>query len=91
MAKNVFFFGDGPPEGDPKRRDLLGGKGAGLAEMSALGLPVPPGFTIATNVCVDFAVSKRIPDGVRSEIDLAVARLERRSALASETRARPSS
>ena len=48
MSKLVFFFGDGRAEGDPKRRDLLGGKGAGLAEMTSLGLPVPPGFTIAT-------------------------------------------
>ena len=55
MAKSVFFFGDGQPEGDPKRRDLLGGKGAGLAEMTALGLPVPPGFTISTEVCNAFA------------------------------------
>ena len=39
MAKSVFFFGEGHPEGDPKRRDLLGGKGAGLAEMTSLGLP----------------------------------------------------
>ncbi len=76
MAKSVFFFGDGPPEGDPKRRDLLGGKGAGLAEMTGLGLPVPPGFTIATDVCVAFAGSKRIPGAVRTEIGAALARLE---------------
>jgi pyruvate,orthophosphate dikinase len=76
MAKSVFFFGDGAPEGDPKRRDLLGGKGAGLAEMTALSLPVPPGFTIATTVCAAFAASKRIPDEVRAEIDAAVTRLE---------------
>jgi pyruvate,orthophosphate dikinase len=76
MAKSVFFFGDGVPEGDPKRRDVLGGKGAGLAEMTALSLPVPPGFTITTSVCVAFAESKRIPDDVRSEIDAALSRLE---------------
>ncbi len=76
MAKSVFFFGDGAPEGDPKRRDLLGGKGAGLAEMTALGLPVPPGFTIATNVCVAFAESKGIAKDVRSEVDAALAHLE---------------
>jgi pyruvate, orthophosphate dikinase len=46
--KLVFAFGDGKAEGDPTRRDLLGGKGAGLAEMTSLGLPVPPGFTIST-------------------------------------------
>ena len=46
MSSHVFFFGQGKSEGDPKRRDILGGKGAGLAEMTVLGLPVPPGFTI---------------------------------------------
>ena len=76
MAKSVFFFGEGQPEGDPKRRDLLGGKGAGLAEMTSLGLPVPPGFTIATTVCNAFASTQRIPDDVRAEVDAALARLE---------------
>src|SRR5277367_4622573 len=75
--QSVFFFGEGHAEGDPKRRDLLGGKGAGLAEMTALGLPVPPGFTIATDVCVAFAESQRIPEPVRSEVDAAVTRLEK--------------
>ena len=54
MSKLVFFFGDGKAEGDPKRRDLLGGKGAGLAEMTSLGLPVPPGFTLSTEVCAAY-------------------------------------
>src|SRR5579864_5260015 len=76
MAKSVFFFGDGHPEGDPKRRDLLGGKGAGLAEMTGLGLPVPPGFTIATTVCNAFAKSQRMPDEARAEVDAALAHLE---------------
>ncbi len=76
MAKSVFFFGDGHPEGDPKRRDLLGGKGAGLAEMTALGLPVPPGFTIATTVCTGFATSQSIPDEARAEVAAALTRLE---------------
>jgi pyruvate, orthophosphate dikinase len=77
MAKSVFFFGDGQAEGDPKRRDLLGGKGAGLAEMTSLGLPVPPGFTIATDVCNAFAKNKKIPEQVRAEVDAALARLEK--------------
>ena len=47
--KLVFSFGEGKAEGDPTRRDLLGGKGAGRAEMTSLGLPVPPGFTISTD------------------------------------------
>ena len=77
MAKCVFFFGEGHPEGDPKRRDLLGGKGAGLAEMTALGLPVPPGFTIATTVCNAFAGAQKIPDDARAEVATALERLEK--------------
>ena len=76
MAKSVFFFGDGHAEGDPKRRDLLGGKGAGLAEMTSLGLPVPPGFTIATDVCNAFAGSQSMPDETRAEVAAALTRLE---------------
>jgi pyruvate,orthophosphate dikinase len=76
MAKSVFFFGEGKAEGDPRRRDVLGGKGAGLAEMTALGLPVPPGFTIGTDVCIAFTRTQRIPEEVRGEIDRALARLE---------------
>ena len=49
--KWVFTFGDGRAEGKASMRNLLGGKGAGLAEMANLGLPVPPGFTITTDVC----------------------------------------
>ena len=51
MAKWVYSFGDGTAEGRAEMRNLLGGKGANLAEMSSLGLPVPPGFTITTEVC----------------------------------------
>ncbi len=83
MAKSVFFFGDGQAEGDPKRRDLLGGKGAGLAEMTALGLPVPPGFTISTEVCNAFARSGRISEEVRAEVDAALDRLEKTDGRAS--------
>ena len=51
MAKWVYTFGDGKAEGEAAMRELLGGKGANLAEMANLGLPVPPGFTITTEVC----------------------------------------
>ena len=51
MKKHVYSFGGGTADGDGKMKDMLGGKGAGLAEMSRAGLPVPPGFTIATDVC----------------------------------------
>jgi pyruvate,orthophosphate dikinase len=78
MAKSVFFFGDGKPEGDPKRRDLLGGKGAGLAEMSAMELPVPPGFTLSTEVCVTYTKTREVSSEVRAELDAALAHLERK-------------
>ena len=54
MAKWVYNFGDGSAEGEASMKNLLGGKGANLAEMSNLGLPVPPGFTITTEVCTSF-------------------------------------
>ena len=54
MTKWVYRFGDGAAEGRADMKNLLGGKGAGLAEMSNLGLPVPPGFTITTEVCTYF-------------------------------------
>ncbi len=50
-AKRVYFFGGGKAEGNGSMKDVLGGKGAGLAEMTNLGVPVPPGFTITTEVC----------------------------------------
>ena len=51
MKKYVYAFGGGTADGDGKMKDVLGGKGAGLAEMSRAGVPVPPGFTISTEVC----------------------------------------
>ena len=54
MAKYVYFFGGEKAEGGEQLRNLLGGKGAGLAEMVNLGIPVPPGFTITTEVCTSF-------------------------------------
>ena len=59
MAKWVYTFGDGAAEGAAEMRDLLGGKGANLAEMANLGLPVPPGFTISTEVCTYFYANKK--------------------------------
>jgi pyruvate,orthophosphate dikinase len=54
MSKYVFYFGDGHAEGNAKMKEILGGKGAGLAEMTNIGVPVPPGFTISTDVCTYF-------------------------------------
>ena len=64
-GKWVYTFGDGKAEGKAGLRDLLGGKGANLAEMANLGLPVPPGFTIPTSVCTYFyAHDKSYPEGI---------------------------
>ena len=74
MSKNVYSFGGGTADGDGKMKDVLGGKGAGLAEMSRAGLPVPPGFTIATHVCnAYFDNGKQIPENVQEEIGNAAA------------------
>jgi pyruvate,orthophosphate dikinase len=80
--KFVFSFGDGKAEGDPTRRDLLGGKGAGLAEMTSLGLPVPPGFTISTEACRAFTAAGAMPPELAAEVDEALAALEKRSGMA---------
>ena len=78
MAKHVYAFGGGTAEGDGKMKDVLGGKGAGLAEMSKAGVPVPPGFTISTDVCnLYFNNNKQVPDEVNQEIDHALAHLEK--------------
>jgi pyruvate,orthophosphate dikinase len=74
MAKWVYSFGGGTAEGKSEMRNLLGGKGANLAEMANLGLPVPPGFTITTEVCTYFyAHGKKYPDELAGEIDAALA------------------
>ncbi|HEX9492347.1 MAG TPA: PEP/pyruvate-binding domain-containing protein, partial [Thermoanaerobaculia bacterium] len=52
--KYVYYFGEGHAEGNARMKDILGGKGAGLAEMTNIGVPVPPGFTISTEVCTYF-------------------------------------
>ena len=76
MAKWVYSFGGGKAEGKAKMRDLLGGKGANLAEMSNLGLPVPPGFTITTAVCTYFyANRKSYPKDLKKQVEAALARL----------------
>ncbi len=78
MSKNVFSFGGGTADGDGKMKEVLGGKGAGLAEMSRAGLPVPAGFTIATNVCIDyFNAGNKIPDAVQTEVNKALVKLEK--------------
>lgn len=72
--KWVYTFGDGKAEGSADLRNLLGGKGANLAEMSNLGLPVPPGFTITTEVCTAYYDNNReYPDGMEAQAEAALA------------------
>ncbi len=75
--KFVYSFGDGKSEGDASMKNLLGGKGANLAEMSKMGLPVPPGFTITTEFC-DFYYKndKKFPDALRKEVAVALVKIE---------------
>src|SRR5580704_12816438 len=74
MTKWVYGFGDGRAEGKADMRDLLGGKGANLAEMSNLGLPVPPGFTITTEVCTYFYEHERsYPKDLKAQVEAALA------------------
>ena len=63
-TKRVYFFGGNVAEGQGVGKEILGGKGAGLHAMTALGIPVPPGFTLSTEVCNEFfAHDRRLPDG----------------------------
>src|SRR4249920_3240136 len=76
----IYAWGGGRAEGDATMRDLLGGKGAGLAEMTNAGLPVPSGFTITTAACNDyFAAGERLPDGFWEDVLDAVKEVERES------------
>jgi pyruvate, orthophosphate dikinase len=77
-TKWVYRFGNGKAEGRADMRNLLGGKGAGLAEMANLGLPVPPGFTITTGVCTYYYENgKAYPQGLRQQVDTALAEVGR--------------
>ncbi len=77
MKKYVYSFGGGTADGDGKMRDILGGKGAGLAEMSKAGVPVPGGFTISTEVCnLFFENNNKVPKEVDEQIREALAKLE---------------
>jgi pyruvate,orthophosphate dikinase len=76
-TKHVYFFGGKTAEGNGKQRDLLGGKGANLAEMCLIGIPVPPGFTITTEVCAAYYErGKKIPEEVIPQIDEALKKVE---------------
>jgi len=78
MKKYAYAFGSGTAEGDGTMKDTLGGKGAGLAEMSKVGVPVPPGFTIATQVCNRyFKNGNKIPSTIQKEMEAQLAKLEK--------------
>src|SRR5512133_1563150 len=76
--KYVYFFGDGKADGRGNMKDLLGGKGANLAEMTAINLPVPPGFTLTTEVCTEFyKIGRQYPAGLKEEVAANLAEVER--------------
>src|SRR5271169_3324658 len=77
-AKYVYLFGNGKADGDGKMKPLLGGKGANLHEMTRIGLPVPPGFTISTDVCTYFYENKRTyPSELNEQVQSALSKVEK--------------
>ncbi|MBV9659223.1 MAG: pyruvate, phosphate dikinase [Verrucomicrobia bacterium] len=77
-GRYVYYFGDGTADGDGSMKPLLGGKGANLAEMTRIGLPVPPGFTITTEVCTYFYDNKRTyPPELKDQVEKALAKIEK--------------
>ena len=78
MHKYVYYFGSGKAEGSARMKDLLGGKGANLAEMTNLKIPVPAGFTIPTEVCTYYDTHKgKYPEGLEKQVKAALARVEK--------------
>ena len=76
--KRVYTFGDGKAEGNAEMRNLLGGKGANLAEMNLLGMPVPPGFTITTEVCNEYTQygKDEVVSRIKAEVEEAIKHVE---------------
>src|SRR4051794_19995321 len=75
--KFVYSFGGGKADGKADMKALLGGKGANLAEMSVIGIPVPPGFTITTEVCAAYYENgRKLPDAVRPQVEAALKQVE---------------
>src|SRR5438876_8736577 len=77
VERHVYFFGNGRADGSAAMRDILGGKGAGLAEMANLGLPVPPGFTISAKLCIAYLEDGKFPPALHAEVDRHLKHLER--------------
>src|SRR5215831_13444198 len=89
-TKYVYYFGDGKADGNGKMKPLLGGKGANLAEMTRIGLPVPPGFTITTDLCTYFYEHKRsYPPVLNAEVETALAKVEKSAGKKLGDRANP--
>ena len=80
MVKRVYYFSANGSDADKTYRNLLGGKGANLAEMCNMGLPVPPGYTITTTTCMDYQAEKKLPEGTLEETWVQLAKLEKESA-----------
>src|SRR3982751_1484423 len=77
-TKYVYYFGDGKADGDGKMKPLLGGKGANLAEMTRIGLPVPPGVTITTEVCTYFYENgRKYPTELNDQVEAALSKVEK--------------
>src|SRR5512133_1341449 len=75
--KYIYSFGGGMADGKADMKGLLGGKGANLAEMSSIGIPVPPGFTITTEVCADYYESgRKLPEAVKPQVEAALKAVE---------------
>ena len=72
----VYFFGQGRADGTSAMKEILGGKGAGLAEMTTLDIPVPPGFTIASSLCITYLQTRQFPPRLRSQVETSIQRLE---------------
>ncbi len=89
MSKWVYSFGAGHNEGRSDMKNLLGGKGANLAEMATIGLPVPPGFTLTTEVCTAFHNSGKYPDDLKGQVDAALALMEKAVGLRFGDKAHP--
>jgi pyruvate, orthophosphate dikinase len=76
MGQLVYYFGQGRADGTAAMKDVLGGKGAGLAEMTNLGIPVPPGFTISASLCLPYLESRQFPPRLRPQVEQALQRME---------------
>ncbi|HEY4648717.1 MAG TPA: PEP/pyruvate-binding domain-containing protein, partial [Gemmatimonadales bacterium] len=72
----VYSFGQGRADGTAAMKDILGGKGAGLAEMTTIGIPVPPGFTISSSLCSHYIENGNFPKRLQSQVENALQRLE---------------